>query len=1257
MYNSASFGKRAFTMAIVFATILWSVGVSFFAMPFSARAATLEDGDLIKGSLSTVYYYWDEERYTFPNEKTFMTWFADFDDVEEIDDTELADIPLAGNIAYRPGTYMIKIDSDPKAYVVGRDGEIRWVETEEVAEDLFGEDWSAWIHDVPDVFFVDYSEGSSLMEAELVDGMLVTDGTETYLVWDGMLRSLTEDGMDANRLWETFVMEDSSVDLADYEEGDEIDSEVSSVSDASQLSESESEEEEEAGSLEISLASTSPDSSTVVAGQAIADLAHFEFENTGDSDVSVTSLALDRDGVSSDTTLSAVYLFDDGTASRLTDSATVSSGTITFNDTSGLFTVEAGETAIISVRSDIATGTSGQTLGVSIESASSVTAGDAEVDGDFPVEGDIHTVATATLATVDFATSTTPSTASIDPENDYTVWQNVTTIGNTKVNLMSMRFRQIGSINDEDIENFRLYVDGTMVGEAVEALDENGYVTFDLSDDPQVLDTGSRTIKVLADIIGGTTRTVQMSLRSTADLWAEDYQYDQAVLATAASSAFSSRDAGAQTINSGTLTITKTSTSPSGNVTIAGSSVTIGEFTMTAAGERMKVESMRLRIDEANTVTTGDDDTSGADSIYTLRNGAVYADGVQVGSTTAIAGDGDATLAYTQYNFGSSLIVEPGDPVTMTVKADIYDNDTTNDIDATDTLQLEVATGSSNVLRMTSNSYASLPATAVEMNTLTVAAGNLTVAAYSAYTSQTAVAPKTAYRIGAFVITATTTEDVNINTFTLTDTVTDAALASADLTNLYLTYGATGTETTSAVKATVSDTSNAWSVNYALAAGASIYLNVYADVASGITNGDATADTLIELLAIDATGSSSATTVTVSAVTGQTTTWGTGTFTAATDGSTAVNRAVAGDQEVEGVKVRFTAQNETYTIKELRVSVASTTVASAVSSIRVYDGTTLLGTSTIGTYSTTAALVSGLSTDVSSNSYKTLTIKLVLNDIGTGAGTSQVNAVTTLANTLYQDSQGTQSNYTTASAGNELYVYKSIPTVTLVDLTNSTLVNGSATDLYKFTIDANSNGDVSVKQIKLPVSWSDGGTADTLEVESLKFYKDGTDITTSVAMQDEDGNSVESTSGLLEADETLVVAWSTEEVVSAGDSTTYIVRGTPQGFRLTGSDTVGDSVSLYLAGDAAHNGTSVFLNDETDIAAGQSGIFELFTSAAAASSNGTGNATQSSDGARFIWSDNNLSSHVTTANTTSSGDWANGYLILSLDLSGETWTK
>jgi hypothetical protein len=221
--------------------------------------------------------------------------------------------------------------------------------------------------------------------------------------------------------------------------------------------------------------------------------------------------------------------------------------------------------------------------------------------------------------------------------------------------------------------------------------------------------------------------------------------------------------------------------------------------------------------------------------------------------------------------------------------------------------------------------------------------------------------------------------------------------------------------------------------------------------------------------------------------------------------------------------------------------------------------------------------------------------------------------------------------------------------LTSVDQSNSTLVNGSPEDLYSFTVKANANGSVAVKQFKLTVTWSDGGTADTLELESLKLYKDGVNISSSVTMVDEDGNDVEGTSGLLEDDSRLVVTWATEDAISAGGSTTYTVRATPQSFRLTGTDTVGDSVSMFLAQDATHNGTSVFLNDETDIAAGQSEIMELFTSAAANTSDGTA--------AELVWSDKNSSAHASAANASSTGDWANGYLMLNLDLDSETWTK
>jgi hypothetical protein len=90
-------------------------------------------------------------------------------------------------------------------------------------------------------------------------------------------------------------------------------------------------------------------------------------------------------------------------------------------------------------------------------------------------------------------------------------------------------------------------------------------------------------------------------------------------------------------------------------------------------------------------------------------------------------------------------------------------------------------------------------------------------------------------------------------------------------------------------------------------------------------------------------------------------------------------------------------------------------------------------------------------------------------------------------------------------------------------------------------------------------------------------------------------------------------------------------------------------VAFYLKGDTTHNGSSTYLNDETDIAAGQSEILELFTSAAANTSDGTA--------ANFIWSDMSSISHTYDINASSSGDWANGYLVLNLDLDSESWGR
>ncbi len=980
--------------------------------------------------------------------------------------------------------------------------------------------------------------------------------------------------------------------------------------------------------LTVMLASNNPAGGTVVDTQGLAPLAMFTFVNGDNAEVKVTSLKVKRVGISADATLTNVYLFDG--ARRLTDSASVSSTMINFNDTAGIFTVPAGGSKTISVVSDI-DGAVGETVGVQIVSMTDVSTNASSVKGSFPVSGNMYTIAAGTsLATAymsDASGNVTPAAASIDPQNDYAIWYDNMIVGTRAVWLQRMAFRVGGSVSRQsDVKNYRLLVDGVQVGSTVAMSDANDYITFDLTGNPVKLETGTRQIKVLADIIGGSNKNVYLSLRTAADVTVVDSQVNVALSLKRGdtTTTFTAEDSGTQSINSGTLTVTKMTTSPSGNVVDAANNVLLAKYEFKAAGEKVKVESLRV----SATVSDG--------SVGKLRNGAVYANGVQIGSTTDIQED-SSSPAYTTFNFGSSLIVEPGSPVTVEVRADMYDSDGTNNIGNADTIKINIVGGDlNNAYGMVSFSTVDVPSSTVSGNTVTVSQGGVVLSKYTAYTNQNAVAPLTDFKLAHFTLTASTTEAVNINTIYVYFNY-----ASGNISNFYVKFG----NNTTAVKASptsgTSRSADSWAVNYTLAAGQTVDVMVFGTVNSSAAGVAHTG------VYVTGTTASSAQAVTAGTVddetTGQTITFTSGSWASALDAGTPLASSVAGGQTVTAAKYKLTASNDSYTVKEARFTVANAATSAVINSLTLSDGTSSV---TVPYDSTNSYFnITGMNMLVPANTSKTITATLNLATPYTNGTTVTTgkNVALTMSYLKIADSQGTESTPSTSVGGNYVYVFKSIPTFTVgtIGSQGANLAAGGTVNLYNFTVGADSKGPIALKQLKFAATVTDAGTSTTPSLNTLKFFRGSDDITTSVTILNQYGQSLESTGANVSGSATpIYVVFDTEEQIAAGTTSTFTLKATATGF--AASSTGNDSVSVSMSSDSTPAGVSAgaaharYYLDATSTTA----IQTLNTSAA-----GAGTGTD----AVVIWSDNSAQSHDYTY-TGSSSDWFNGYLIKNLPL-------
>jgi len=136
----------------------------------------VDDGDPSTAMDAAVYVLDGEgKRHAFPNETVFSSWYADYEALAYIDPENLASYQLGENVTVRPGTHLVKITTDPKVYAVEPGSILRWVSSEQIAEQLYGTDWADRVIDVADTFFNDYEIG------EPIETAVHPSGTYGYL--------------------------------------------------------------------------------------------------------------------------------------------------------------------------------------------------------------------------------------------------------------------------------------------------------------------------------------------------------------------------------------------------------------------------------------------------------------------------------------------------------------------------------------------------------------------------------------------------------------------------------------------------------------------------------------------------------------------------------------------------------------------------------------------------------------------------------------------------------------------------------------------------------------------------------------------------------------------------------------------------------------------------------------------------------------------------------------------------------------------
>lgn len=582
-----------------------------------------------------------------------------------------------------------------------------------------------------------------------------------------------------------------------WEDGDDDDDDDDDSSDAT---------------LTVELSDDTAEAATIADKATSVEVVTWDFTAEG-GDVELDGLTVHQYGVSDMASDSEVYLYMG--SERLTTAKTINSSTdlATFNNVD--VEIEEGETVSITLRLNVGNRTTTGEAGFELEDVSAVDAGDAEVSGDFPVQGAKHSLSTTEVGTMTVEKNGTISNPTVG-EDEAVIAKFKLTAGTNAAAVQELGLYLSGSIDTDDVQNFKLYATGVSdpVAEA-EAVNGEDLIPFVLdgeytedADDEEceddwgwcISDGSSKTFYVEADLnTGRSADTLKVYVDEAADVVAVDARrgfgmqvdldntsgYDgTSCTSTSGKCSYSALDGGEVTfsmenISNRTLVVDQDDVSLMNFTVTAESAVTFKDFVIALNASEDAGDDDAGLIDSSSNANFTDIRVKATDGSFTW--GPVDAD---VFTTGSVGGSAIGTTtdqgANKFHQFTDDFEMEAGDSLDFQILVDVANQSALAD----ETLTASVYIDSSypelrdeNNTTLT-NSSSLVPTSTMAGDQFTIEASSLTVGSDSSVNDDTVVIGTDAAEFAAFSFGAGAAEDLTITDITFTGYVyndTDAA--------------------------------------------------------------------------------------------------------------------------------------------------------------------------------------------------------------------------------------------------------------------------------------------------------------------------------------------------------------------------------------------------------------------------------------------------------------------------------------------------